>query len=93
VPIYEFECEECGTRFETLVATGTDAVLCSECGAERTRRRYSAQSATFRRVKSPGDARRQEAKNAKLKKRTKDAFKARRKRQREARAKAGGSGE
>lgn len=43
MPIYEFECEECGARFEELVATG-DAVACSACGSERTRRLYSAVS-------------------------------------------------
>jgi putative FmdB family regulatory protein len=93
VPIYAFECEQCGARFEELVAAGTDAVTCPECGSERTRRRYSAQAAGFRLVKSPGEARRQEARNAQLKQRTKAAFKTRRKRQREARSKAGGKGE
>jgi putative FmdB family regulatory protein len=41
VPIYEFECEGCGARFEELVAAGT-AVTCPECGSEQTERRYSA---------------------------------------------------
>lgn len=41
MPIYEFECEECGAHFEELVAAGA-AVACSECGSERTRRLYSA---------------------------------------------------
>lgn len=40
MPIYEFECEECGARFEELVAAG-GAVACPECGAERTRRLLS----------------------------------------------------
>jgi putative FmdB family regulatory protein len=40
VPIYEFECEACGARFEELVAAGA-AVACCECGSERTRRLYS----------------------------------------------------
>ena len=40
MPIYEFECEGCGARFEELVAAGTE-VACSECGSERTRRLYS----------------------------------------------------
>jgi putative FmdB family regulatory protein len=43
VPIYEFECEECGTRFEELMATG-GTVPCPACGSERTRRLYSAVS-------------------------------------------------
>ncbi|HET9592860.1 MAG TPA: zinc ribbon domain-containing protein [Solirubrobacterales bacterium] len=40
MPIYEFECEACGARFEELVAAG-GTVVCSECGSERTRRLYS----------------------------------------------------
>lgn len=41
MPIYEFECEGCGARFEELVAAGA-AVACSECGSEETRRLYSS---------------------------------------------------
>jgi putative FmdB family regulatory protein len=41
VPIYEFECEACGERFEELVAMGS-AVACRECGSQRTRRLYSS---------------------------------------------------
>jgi putative FmdB family regulatory protein len=44
MPIYEFECEECGARFEELVAAGEIAAACTVCGAERTRRLYSAVS-------------------------------------------------
>lgn len=41
MPIYEFECEECGGRFEELVAMGA-TVTCPGCGSQRTRRLYSA---------------------------------------------------
>ena len=41
MPIYEFECDECGVRFEELVAAGADALACPECGSERTRRLIS----------------------------------------------------
>jgi putative FmdB family regulatory protein len=41
MPIYEFECEACGARFEELVAAGA-AVPCCECGSERTRRLFSS---------------------------------------------------
>jgi putative FmdB family regulatory protein len=40
MPIYEFECEGCGARFEELVAAGA-AVACPSCGAEPARRLYS----------------------------------------------------
>ena len=41
MPIYEFECEECGARFEELVAAGTEVAACPECGSTRTRRLLS----------------------------------------------------
>jgi putative FmdB family regulatory protein len=40
MPIYEFECEECGARFEELVAA-EGAAACTACGGDRTRRLYS----------------------------------------------------
>jgi putative FmdB family regulatory protein len=44
MPIYEFQCEESGAGFEELVAAGTEAVACPECGSERSRRLISAVS-------------------------------------------------
>jgi putative FmdB family regulatory protein len=41
MPIYEFECEGCGARFEELVAADAGGVPCPECGAVRTRRLIS----------------------------------------------------
>jgi putative FmdB family regulatory protein len=41
MPIYEFECEECGARFEELVAADVSKVTCERCGATRTRRLIS----------------------------------------------------
>lgn len=43
MPIYEFECGECGARFEELIAAG-EPVACPSCGAAGGRRRYSAVS-------------------------------------------------
>jgi putative FmdB family regulatory protein len=43
MPIFEFECKDCGARFEELVAAPADAT-CSACGSERARRLYSAVS-------------------------------------------------
>jgi putative FmdB family regulatory protein len=40
MPIYEFECEECGARFEELVRAQGE-VACKDCGSPRTRRLYS----------------------------------------------------
>jgi putative FmdB family regulatory protein len=41
MPIYEFECGECGACFEELVAAGAEGVACAECGSTRTRRLMS----------------------------------------------------
>ena len=40
-PIYEFECEECGVRFEELVAAETAGIACAACGSRRTHRLLS----------------------------------------------------
>jgi len=41
MPIYEFECEGCGERFEELVAAGAESLPCPACGSARTRRLLS----------------------------------------------------
>ena len=41
VPIYEFECEECGRRYEELIAAEAPPPPCPHCGAERARRLLS----------------------------------------------------
>lgn len=41
MPIYEFECEGCGVRFEELVAAGATDVPCLRCGSPQTRRLFS----------------------------------------------------
>jgi putative FmdB family regulatory protein len=41
MPIYEFECEQCGERFEELVASGAADVACPQCGSVQTRRLIS----------------------------------------------------
>jgi putative FmdB family regulatory protein len=53
MPIYEFECEECGARFEELVGAEA-AAACPTCGAERTRRLYSAVSPPGRQPRGAG---------------------------------------
>ncbi|MDP9276825.1 MAG: zinc ribbon domain-containing protein, partial [Actinomycetota bacterium] len=39
MPIYEFECGQCGSRFEELVKSGSSAPACPSCESSRTRRR------------------------------------------------------
>lgn len=41
MPIYEFECDGCGERFEELVAASAADVSCSRCGETRARRLFS----------------------------------------------------
>jgi putative FmdB family regulatory protein len=63
MPIYEFECEDCGERFEELVGA-EEAAACPACGAERTRRLYSAVSPPGRQPRGAavrsGESRRRE---------------------------------
>jgi putative FmdB family regulatory protein len=40
MPIYEFECQRCGARFEELVAAGAKAP-CPQCKSSEVKRRYS----------------------------------------------------
>ena len=40
VPIYEFECQKCGARFEELVSAGAKAP-CPQCKSSEVTRRYS----------------------------------------------------
>jgi putative FmdB family regulatory protein len=41
MPIYEFQCEECGGRFEDLVGAEAAPPDCPSCGSARTRRLMS----------------------------------------------------
>jgi putative FmdB family regulatory protein len=91
MPIYEFRCEECGTAFEELVKSGGSATACPGCGSERVKRVFSAQAAPFGLVKTPAAARRQERRNAQLRKETKVRFKEARRRARERRGAGDGS--
>jgi putative FmdB family regulatory protein len=54
MPIYEFECEECGARFEELVAAGAEAAPCAACGSARTRRLISSVSPPGRQPRGAG---------------------------------------
>lgn len=94
MPMYEFDCDACGERFESLVDVGTESAECRRCGSERTHRVLSAPGAPWKLVKTPGAARKQEARNAKLHADTKTRFKETRRKAREAkqaRGKQGGS--
>ena len=57
VPLYEFECRKCMTRFEELVPPGTERLACPACGSEETRRVLSTVSPPNRQHRSPGQVR------------------------------------
>jgi putative FmdB family regulatory protein len=41
MPVYEFECEECGERFEELTSSDTRSLVCPSCSSTRTHRLLS----------------------------------------------------
>jgi putative FmdB family regulatory protein len=41
MPVYEYDCEECGRRFDLLVQRKDEEVRCSDCGGERVKKRFS----------------------------------------------------
>jgi putative FmdB family regulatory protein len=43
MPIYEYSCQDCGTRFEKLVRTSAekDGLACPSCGEPRLRQELS----------------------------------------------------
>ena len=41
MPIYEYLCEDCGTKFEKLVRRPGDAVECPSCGQNRLKTEFS----------------------------------------------------
>ena len=52
MPILQYKCKKCGKRFEELVKSHTDTVVCPDCGGE-TQRDYSGEtySATGKQTK------------------------------------------
>jgi putative FmdB family regulatory protein len=90
VPVYEFRCASCGERFDDLVPVGTASATCPKCGVAEAERVLSAQAAQQRLVRSPGDARKQERKNAQTHARAKADLSARRRAVDRARRDGGG---
>lgn len=41
MPLYEFECSDCGGEFETLVLDPREAVKCLNCESENISKRFS----------------------------------------------------
>ena len=41
MPIYEYKCDDCGTKFEKLVRNTSTAVECPGCGQDHLHQEYS----------------------------------------------------
>ncbi|HEY5710004.1 MAG TPA: zinc ribbon domain-containing protein [Solirubrobacterales bacterium] len=54
MPVYEFECEQCGDRFEELARSDTHSLACPACGSGRTRRLLSPVSPPGRQPRGAG---------------------------------------
>jgi putative FmdB family regulatory protein len=54
MPVYEFECEECGERFEELTSSDTRSLECPRCASNRTRRLLSPVSPAGRQPRGAG---------------------------------------
>ena len=35
MPIYEYKCDDCGTRYERVVLSESQAIACPQCSSER----------------------------------------------------------
>jgi len=84
MPVYEFDCEQCGRRFEELLGGGADSTECPHCGSERIRRVLSGISPPARLHRGP------RARDGESRRREREA--ARGERLREARKRRGGGG-
>jgi putative FmdB family regulatory protein len=43
MPIFEYKCEDCGSKFEKLVRRpGAEDVLCPSCGKDHLEQQYSS---------------------------------------------------
>jgi putative FmdB family regulatory protein len=41
MPIFEYRCQDCGTKFERIVTSGEDKQSCKQCGSEHVARLLS----------------------------------------------------
>jgi putative FmdB family regulatory protein len=41
MPIYEYECKTCGDKFEVLVYSDSEKIICDKCGSEESERLMS----------------------------------------------------
>ncbi|VGO12071.1 hypothetical protein PDESU_00621 [Pontiella desulfatans] len=46
MPIFEYQCKKCGTRYEALVPTADAKAACESCGSRQVEKQLSTFSAT-----------------------------------------------
>jgi putative FmdB family regulatory protein len=46
MPIYEYKCKICGQKFEVLVYSDGEKIICDKCGSEDSERLMSGFAAT-----------------------------------------------
>ena len=96
MPIYEFDCESCGERFEELVGShvGLEAadVVCPECGSKKVERRISTSYAPLQHQMTSNQRRRLEDKRGTDRGGAKERFKQQRAAEKRAAARRSGSG-
>ncbi len=46
MPIYEYKCKTCGEKFEVLVYSDSEKIICDKCGSEDSERLLSGFAAT-----------------------------------------------
>ena len=57
MPLYDFECRECGQTFEELVRDQSRTVTCEHCGSGKVERKISSfRAAVTSSTPSPGGA-------------------------------------
>jgi putative FmdB family regulatory protein len=94
MPIYEFDCESCGHRFEELVGSHvgveTAEVACPECGSTEIERLLSSSYAPLRRQMTPNQRRRADDKRGTDRGGAKERFKQQRAAEKRAAARRSG---
>jgi putative FmdB family regulatory protein len=52
MPIYEYICDDCGVRYEKLVRSNRDTIVCPKCGSKR----HTLQLSVFTAGRSSGSS-------------------------------------
>jgi putative FmdB family regulatory protein len=53
MPIFEYLCQECGTRFEVLLASSGAKATCTTCGSAKVDKQFSTFSPSVAASSSP----------------------------------------